>query len=197
MDQGGNQITEMDAEPITRWLIAARDGDNGSLGKLYETIYPVLHRLASNRPGVRYDGTLQPTAVVNELFLKISGGLAYDVKDRQHFFCTCARAMRFIVADAARSSLAAKRGGQAQQCPLVTSYASQPDRAQELLEIDAALADLDQLDPRLRELVELKYYAGLSHAEIGQLHNRSERSIKRDWVRSRAFLVARSAANPV
>jgi RNA polymerase sigma factor (sigma-70 family) len=100
------------------------------------------------------------------------------------------------VTDSARRALAEKRGGDAQQFTLVTALAAQPDRAQELLEINAALDDLDTLDRRLREVVEMKFYGGLTHAEIGELHQRSERTIKRDWVRARAFLVARAAPLP-
>ncbi|WP_191621336.1 ECF-type sigma factor [Marinihelvus fidelis] len=189
-------IAPGETAPITLWLVAARSGDDVSIDHLYEAIYPLLHRMAMARPGVRPDGTLQPTAVVNELFLKLDGSSAFDATDRQHFFATCARAMRFIVADAARRALAEKRGGDVRQLTLVTSLAAAPDRAQELLEIDEALSDLDQLDSRLRELVELKFFGGLTHDEIGALHQRSGRSIKRDWVRARAFLVARSRRFP-
>lgn len=194
MDQGDIDEGHPKFEPITEWLEAARDGDAGSLDRLYQTIYPLLHRMAMGRPGVRRDGTLQPTAVVNELFLKIAGSSAFEAVDRTHFFATCARAMRFIVADAARQALAEKRGGLTPHLTLVTALAAHPDRAQELLDINTALEDLDKLDSRLREVVELKFYGGLSYDEIGQLHQRSERSVKRDWARARAFLVARSAS---
>lgn len=180
-------------EPITQWLGAARKGDKGALDQLYNAVYPVLHRMATGRVGLRPDGTLQATALVNELFLKLTNSSAFDAKDREHFFATCSRAMRFIVADAARRALAEKRGGDQTPCTLVTALAAQPDRAQELLDIDAALDDLGRLDARLRDLVELKFYGGLTHEEIGRMHDRSERSVKRDWVRARTFLVARSA----
>lgn len=196
MSEGDKEEDQATVQPITEWLVSARRGDAGSLDRLYEAIYPVLHRMAMGRPGVRADGTLQPTAMVNELFLRIDGSSAFDAHDREHFFATCARAMRFIIADAARQALAEKRGGKSPHVTLVTALGAQPDRAQELLDIDAALEDLDQLDPQLRELVELKFYGGLSYEEIGQLHKRSERSIKRDWARARAFLVARSAILP-
>jgi len=187
------KVQQGDAEPITQWLEAARRGDAASLDVLYRAIYPTLHQMAMRRLGVRKDGTLQPTALVNELFLKFSGSAAFEAGDRQHFFATCSRAMRFIVTDAARQALAEKRGNQSPQVTLVTALAAQPDRAQELLDINAALSDLEQVDARLRELVELKFYGGLSHDEIAHLHQRSERSVKRDWARARAFLVARSS----
>jgi len=127
------------------------------------------------------------------LFLKIEGSGAFEATDREHFFAICSRAMRFIVTDAARKALAEKRGGLSPHFTLITALSAQPDRAQELLDIDSALEDLESLNPRLRELVEFKFYGGLSYSEIAQLHDRSERSIKRDWAQARAFLVARSA----
>lgn len=191
MDKPRIDQPQPNAEPITEWLEASRNGDPGSLDKLYNAVYPTLHRMAMGRPGVRSDGTLQPTAVVNELFIRISGTSAFNATDREHFFAICSRAMRYIVTDAARQALAQKRGGQAPHVTLVTALASHPDRAQELLDINAALDDLNGLDGRLRELVELKFYGGLSYDEIARIHQRSERSIKRDWTRARAFLVAR------
>ena len=191
---GGIQV---DTEPITQWLHAARDGDEAALNQLYQTVYPVLHRMAAAKPGVQNDATITPTVVINELFLKIADSPVMDSRDRHHFFATCARAMRFIVADFARAALSRKRGGGAEHCEYTSALASQADRARELLEIDKALNELEALDPRLRELVELKFFGGLTYGEIGELHDRSERSIKRDWVRARAFLVARSGARPV
>lgn len=185
-------VEEADTQPITRWLDAAREGDDGALASLFEAVYPVLHRMASAKPGVQHDGALSPTAVVNELYLKIRDSAALDVQDREHFYATCSRAMRFIVADFARAALAQKRGGEVDHCAYTTALAGQPDRAQELLDIHAALDDLDRLDQRLRELVELKFFGGLTYTEIGELQDRSERSIKRDWTRARAFLTARA-----
>jgi len=196
MDEAHHDQFQPKDELITEWLDASRKGEPGSLDKLYDAVYPRLHRMAMGRPGVRPDGTLQPTAVVNELFIRISGGSALNATDREHFFAICSRAMRFIVTDAARQALAEKRGGKSPHVTLITALASHPDRAQELLDIHSALDDLDSLDSRLRELVELKFYGGLSYDEIGRIHQRSERSIKRDWTRARAFLVARGQSAP-
>lgn len=183
---------ESETQPITGWLHAARDGSDEALSELFKVVYPLLHRMASAKPGVRKDGALSPTTVVNELFLKIRDSVALDVEDRHHFYATCSRAMRFIVADFARAAMSLKRGGDYDHCAYTQALAAQPDRSQELLDIHAALDDLDQLDSRLRELVELKFFGGLTYAEIGALHERSERSIKRDWRKARAFLKARA-----
>jgi len=181
-------------QPITRWLVSAREGDEESLNQLYSAVYPILHRMAASKPGVSRNATVTPTVVISELFLKIADSTALDSADRQHFFATCSRAMRFIVTDFARAALSQKRGGEYDHCAYTTALASQPDQAQQLLDIDAALEELEAIDTRLRELVELKFFGGLTHAEIGDLYGRSERSVKRDWVRARAFLVARSGA---
>ncbi|NNE05593.1 MAG: sigma-70 family RNA polymerase sigma factor [Xanthomonadales bacterium] len=184
--------SEIDTQPITNWLQAARHGNDEALGQLFEAVYPLLHRMASAKPGVERQGALTPTTVVNELFLKIRDSAALDVSDRHHFYATCSRAMRFIVADFARAAMSRKRGGDYDHCAYTQALAAQPDRAQELLDIHAALDELNQLDPRLRELVEMKFFGGLTYVEIGKLHDRSERSIKRDWRKARAFLSSRA-----
>jgi len=181
-----------DTQPITHWLLSARRGNAAAVEELFEAVYPVLHRMASAKPGVDHDGILSPTEVVNELFLKIQDGASIDLGDRQHFFATCSRAMRFIVADFARAALSQKRGGEIDHCTFTTALASRPDSAQELLDLHQALDELDRLDGNLRELVEMKFFGGLTYTEIGQIQARSERSIKRDWVKARAFLLARS-----
>ena len=191
MDEGRGEAG-IDLQPITRWLRSAHEGDKASMNRLYEAVFPVLRRMAASRPGVRPDATLSPTVVVNELFLKITDSTAMEANDRHHFFATCARAMRFIVADYAREALSQKRGGEFERTPLTTALAAHPDRAQELLDIHAALDELGEADDRLREVVELKFFGGLTHEEIGDLMGLSERTIKRDWTRARALLVARS-----
>lgn len=181
-----------DIEPVTRWLKSASQGDAAALDQLYRSVYPVLYRMAASRPGVSRNATVTPTVVINELFLKVSDSSVLESVDRKHFFATCSRAMRYIVTDLARAAMAQKRGGDAVKLPLTRALVEQPDKAQELLDIHAALEDLETVDDRLRELVELKFFGGLTYSEIGELQERSERSIKRDWVRARAFLVARS-----
>ncbi len=192
MTQGKKPSQDIDTHPVTGWLHAARDGDDAALEKLFETVYSLLHSMASAKPGVETGGALSATTVVNELYLKLRDSSALDVQDRHHFYATCSRAMRFIVTDFARAAMSQKRGGDFDHCAFTNALASQPDRAQELLDIHSALDELDQLDQNLRELVELKFFGGLTHAEIGTFFSRSERSIKRDWRKARAFLVARS-----
>ena len=127
--QAGKQPGVFDTQPITHWLLAARMGNAAALEELFGAVYPVLHRMASAKPGVNHDGILSPTEVVSELFLKIQDGSNIDIEDRQHFFATCSRAMRFIVADFARAALSQKRGGGIDHCTFTTALASRPDKA--------------------------------------------------------------------
>lgn len=188
----GQSAEATETQPITGWLHAARDGDDVAMSRLYEAVYPVLHRMAAGKAGVSPDHTLTPTAVVNELFLRISDSAVMDSNDRQHFYATCSQAMRYIVMDFARMALSRKRGGEYAHHAFTDALAALPDRSQELLDLNAALDDLGLWDRRLCELVELKFFGGLTHAEIGALQERSERSIKRDWIKARAFLAARA-----
>ena len=167
---------------------ASGAGAAAALNELYNAVYPVLHRMAAAKPGVSKDATVTSTMVISELFLKIADSAVLDSNDRQHFFATCSRAMRFIVTDFARTALSQNCGGDVDHCAYTTALAKQPDRAQQLVDIDAALNDLELLDPRLRELVGLKFFGGLIYSEIGELHDRSKRSVKRDWVKARAGL---------
>lgn len=181
---------------ITRLLRRARDADREALDELYAAVYPALRRMAAHRLGGGQGRTITPTVVVNELYLKLEGSQVFESKDRAHFFATCARAMRYIITDFARASLAKKRGGPLNRQTLTEASISIPDRAAELVDLDSALNDLDVVDSRLRQLVELKFFAGLNYKEISHIHSCSERTIKRDWARARAFLVARAAPSP-
>lgn len=193
MDDEKSGLDAESVEPVTHWLHSASNGDPAALDQLYQAVYPVLYRIASRRPGVQKGATITPTVVINELFLKVMDSSALRSKNRRHFYSTCARAMRFIIVDHARAATAQKRGGDIPDHPLTESLAAVPDRAQELLDIHAALEDLAAVDGRLRELVELKFFGGLTYSEIADLQSCSERTIKRDWVRARAILLARSS----
>lgn len=184
----------LDTAPITQLLQRARQTDGATLDELYEAVYPVLKRMAVRHLGGVSGRTVTPTVVVNELFLKLSGSSAFESRDREHFYAVCSKAMRFIITDFARSSLAKKRGGDYRRQPLTELGLNTPDRAEEIIELDAALDELEVVDSRLRQLVELKFFVGLNYREIGTMQQLSERTVKRDWVRARAFLIARSAA---
>lgn len=174
---------------ITELLIRARDGDRACLDAVFARLYPELKRLAARR-AAGADATLSATALVNEAWLKLTGGDTPQLVDRQHFLACAARAMRLVVVDQARAVHAAKRGGG--QPPIDVDPALLPEDIDpaEMLAIDQALDALDAIDPAQRELVELHWFAGLDFVEIAALRAVNERTVRRAWQRARAFLAA-------
>ncbi len=183
---------------ITELLSAARAGDRAAMDRLFETVYRELKQIARRLLRGRSPGaTLETTALVHEAYFRLARQEAPDLQDRVHFFAVAARAMRQIVIDHARARQAAKRGGG--QVPVdlevaEVSIAARPEA--ELIAIDAALTELEALDARLGRVVELRFYGGLTFEEIGTALGLTDRTIKRDWRKARAFLGARLNAGP-
>lgn len=177
---------------ITRWLDEARGGDRAALDRVLQALYAELHAMAQRQLRQPADDeTLDPTALVHEAYIKLVGQQA-DFAGRAGFFAYAASAMRSVVVDHARSRLALKRGGG----DAVQRVAELPDIAddglrldEDLLSLDAALTQLAALDEHLAQVVELRYFAGLSEPQIAELTNRSERSVRRDWQKARMFLL--------
>ena len=183
-------MNEVGAE-ITEWLSAARDGDRGALDRVLSTLYRELHSMARRQLGNRDDQTLDATALVHEAYLRLVGRSEAAFVDRAHFFAYAASAMRSVVVDYARQRLAIKRGGD------LLRVTDLPDDAggglrldEELLGLHAALTRLASIDEKLVQVVELRYFAGLSESEIAALLNRSERTVRRDWQKARMYLLA-------
>jgi RNA polymerase sigma factor (TIGR02999 family) len=176
---------------VTALLVEARQGEPSKLEAVFAALYPELKRLASWRGAGRpADATLTTTVLVHETFLKLVGSAKLELRDRKHFFACAGRAMRQILIDHARAGSAQKRGGGlgAVELPVeVAGGTPTPD----WLDLDRALDELDQVRPDLRELVELRYFAGLTREETAELLGCSERTVQRDWQRARAFLYAR------
>lgn len=173
---------------ITELLAAARAGSADRLDAVFEALYPELKRLASVRAaGSARTATLTTTALVHETYLKLVGSRYLDIRDRRHFFACAGKAMRHILVDHARAAMADKRGGGIANVELPTELAA-PAGPSDWLDLHRALDELDEVDPELRELVELRYFAGLSREEIAALLACSERTVQRDWQRARAFL---------
>jgi RNA polymerase sigma factor (TIGR02999 family) len=178
---------------ITAWLAQAGDGDAAALDHVFATLYPELRRLAQSR-AASGERTLTPTVLVHEAYLRLLGASELSLNDRQHFFACAARAMRAIVIDHARRRSAAKRGGPGDDLALdQVEFALGADGDEDLIALDAALDALEQMQPRLRQVVELRYFAGLEFEEIARLFDCSLRTAKREWERARAFLHARLA----
>ena len=172
---------------VTRLLAAMRSGDRTAMDRLFPLVYGEVHerahrQLARLKPG----DTLSTTALVHETYLKLAGSWNQSYQDRLHFFAVASRAMRQILVDYARRNTTAKRGGRA--ITLEEESAANPDRAEELLALEEGLERLQQLDPRLVQTVELRFFGGLSVEETADALGISPRTVKRDWQRARAFL---------
>lgn len=175
---------------ITTLLAAVSAGDRTAFDQLLPLVYGELRALARRR-GARVPGAaLDTTEIVHETYLKLSASRSVSCVDRRHFFAVAARAMRQIAVDAARESLAGKRGGAAVHVPIddVAVGSSSPVSAAELLDLDRAIDRLCDVDPRLALLVELRYFAGLSVEEAAEAFDTSTRTIKREWRKARALL---------
>lgn len=179
---------------ITRLLEAVRQGESGALERLTPLVYDELRAVArrqlrSRRPGQ----TLDTTSLVNEAYVKLVEGESSDFRDREHFLSVAGMAMRHILVDAARRRAAGKRGGDEVRVTFEGLQVASPgssgeDRAVEILAIDAALKTLAKLNDRLSRLVELLYFAGLTEEEAARVLGVSDRTVRRDWRKARAFL---------
>lgn len=175
---------------ITELLHAARNGDAPALDQVFAKVYPTLRALAGSR--LREAGgesTLSPTALVHETYLKLIGASQLDLTDRHHFFACAARAMRHILIDHARARVSQRRGGGA-TCVELDSLELATQSEHDLLDVDMALDRLDAIDSRLRELVEMRIFAGMTLEQLAESSDRSLRTVNRDWQRARALLMA-------
>ena len=176
-------------EQITSILVEARDGDAVALNRLLPLVYDELRRIARRQlRSERPDHTLNTTALVHEAYLKLVDQTRAEWRDRAHFFAVAAQAMRRILVDHARKYLAAKRGGHQQRVPLEEAVLTANDRAATLLALDEALTDLARLDERLSRVVECRFFGGLTEEETAEALGVTARTVRRDWVKAKAWL---------
>ncbi len=175
------------AGEVTRLLHAAQGGDQEALDRLVPLIYEDLRRLARRQLDREGGGhTLQTTALIHEAYLKLAGpGGAQAASNRAHFMAIAARAMRQVLVDYARRRKAAKRGGGIIYATLGDAAEPVDASAEELLALSDAL---DQLDPRQRQVIECRFFGGMEEKEIAEALGVSERTVRRDWVKARAWL---------
>src|SRR5690349_19225969 len=167
---------------ITGLLQAWNDGDNQALDRLTHLVYAELYRAARRCLSRRRRGdTLQPTALINELYVKMVDLRRVSWQNRTHFFALCARVMRQILTDAFRSGRYLKRGGGAERVPLDTSALALPEARCDLVAIDEALNRLEALDHRKSQVVELRFFGGLSVKETAAILKVSPDTVMRDW----------------
>lgn len=181
--------SERDAGDVTRLLHQLQSGEPGALDRLYPLVYDELRRvarqaLARERP----DHTLQATELVNEAYFKLLGAAGVAWQDRSHFLAVASRALRQILVDHARRRQAEKRGGGAEVVTLGEADAALSLPDEELLALDEALGRLDAVEPRLRAVIEHRFFAGLTERETAAVLGVTERTVQRDWVKARAWL---------
>jgi RNA polymerase sigma-70 factor (ECF subfamily) len=177
-----------DRSQTTRLLKAVHAGDQAAAERLLPLVYAELHRVANaymrrERP----DHTLQPTALINEAYLRL---IQEDVdwNSREHFIGFAAHVMRRVLVDYARARNADQRGGKRERVELHDQLAISPERLDEVSQIDEALDRLAKISPRQAKVVELRYFGGLSIDQIGATLGIAPRSVKRDWALARIWL---------
>jgi RNA polymerase sigma factor (TIGR02999 family) len=171
---------------VTRLLGAARAGDPEAWDRLISLIYDDLRALAGRHLRREYgERTMHPTSLVHETYLKLGGASARLARNRAHFFAIAARAMRQVLVDDARRRASAKRSAVLTRVILDEYDFAHECDADELLALDDAL---EALEPRQRQVVECRFFAGMDEREIATALGITERTVRRDWVKARAWL---------
>jgi RNA polymerase sigma factor (TIGR02999 family) len=177
------------SDQVTELLGKMRLGDDEAANHLFPLVYNELRRIAANlMKGERTGHTLQPTAVVNEAFVRLMEGAPVTFENRAHFFAIAARTMRRLLVDHARKRVADKRGGAQHQVELEDGIALTLQQSTEVLALNDALESLEQLDPRQSRIVEMHYFAGNTVEEIAFVLDISDRTVKRELQTARLFL---------
>lgn len=175
---------------ITALLVRARDGDRTAFDALFQRLYPELRQLAHARLGGHRRGVMMETTVLlHECYLRFLEGGSLKPADRGHFIAYAAHVMRSIVVDAVRAAERQRRGGGVEHVTLDTAIVdAQVQPSDELLDVDRALDDLARLEPRLAQVVEMRYFAGMKEAQIAEALGVTDRTVRRDWEKARLLL---------
>ena len=175
---------------VTQLLQAWGQGDAAAFEQLVPVVHAELRRIARRQMGHERAGhTLQPTALVNEAYLKLVDIRQIQWQDRAHFFAMSSRLMRRVLVDAARARGYQKRGAGAQQVSLHEEMARTEAQGADVLALDAALEKLTALDQRKSQVVEMRFFGGLSIEETAEALHVSERTVKRDWTMAKLWLL--------
>ena len=179
---------------VTQLLRAWAQGDEEALEQLAPLVENELHDLArkymhKERPG----RSLQTTELVNEVYLRLIDAAQVSWQDRAHFFAVSARMMRRILTDFARSRSYAKRGGRAVRVTWDEALAASPEKDPDLVSLDDALNELSALDPRKAQVVELRFFGGLSVEETAEVLKVSQQTVMRDWKFAKSWLMRRTS----
>jgi RNA polymerase sigma factor (TIGR02999 family) len=182
-------MTEFQGHEITELLQAWRQGDERALEKLTPQVYRELHQAAKRCMERERDGhILQTTALINELYLRLTDLKPIDWQNRAHFFALCARQMRRILTDEARARQSHKRGGGAQLVSLDVDRVGTPEASANLVAVDDALNRLAKVDERKSQVIEMRFFGGLSVDETAEVLRVSPETVMRDWKLAKAWL---------
>jgi RNA polymerase sigma factor (TIGR02999 family) len=177
------------SDDVTAWLVAWGQGDPAADSRLIEAVYTDLRRVARRRlRAERGDHSLTPTALVHEAYLRLVDLRRLRWQNRVQFFAIAARLMRRVLVDHARGHAALKRGGAVWRVSLSDHAAATPAREVDLLDLENALNKLATIDARLADLVVMRFFAGLTIEETANVVESSPATVKRDWIRARAWL---------
>ena len=177
------------AEEVSRVLQAAAKGDRSAVERLLPLVYDELRRLARARfRQIPPNATLQPTALVHEAYLRLIGKRLPEFEGRQHFFAAAARAMRDILVEQARRKAALKRGGNRERVPLEQAEPAFDSVDEDVLAVDEAIKRLEKEDPRKGQIVNLRYFAGLTAEETAHALGVSLGTVEREWRQIRNYL---------
>jgi RNA polymerase sigma factor (TIGR02999 family) len=183
-------MTAPSPQSVTQLLKAWGDGEQQALDRLISLVYAELHRLAHRYMRRERSGhTLQPTALVHEVYERLVDLNNVSWQNRAHFFGVSAHLMRRILVDYARSRRYTKREGQWRQVPLNEAVALFHDRQTDIVALDDALRVLADIDPRKSRVVEMRFFGGLSIKEVAEVLNISEESVQRDWRLAKVWLL--------
>ena len=176
-------------QEVTDLLVRWSNGDEDALAALTPVVYEELLRLAHHHmSGQRSDHTLQTTALVNEVYLRLADQTNPNWQSRAHFFAVAARAMRQILVSYARSQRSQKRGSGALKIELDEAAILSPEQSKEIVELHEALERLAALDSRKAQVVELKYFGGLNYDEMAEVLKISRITVRRDWEFAKVWL---------
>jgi RNA polymerase sigma factor (TIGR02999 family) len=174
---------------VTRLLGELRRGEREAETRLIALVYKPLRQLAMNQMRrERLDSSLQATALVHEVYLRLVKPGTIAVQNRTHFMAVAAKVMRRILVDHARTTRAQKRGGTRRRVDLDESVMIEPGRSEDVLALDECLERLAKLDRRQSEIVQMKFFGGMTEEEIASIFDVSERTIRREWRMARAWL---------
>ncbi len=174
---------------VTQLLLAWSDGDQAALDQLVPLVYDELRRLARRYMARENPGhTLQTTALVNEAYMRLVDWKNVHWQNRAHFFGVSAQLMRRLLVDFARARHQIKRAGEAQRVSFEDALAVSVDRSADIIALDDALKTLATLNPRQAQVVEMRFFGGLSEDEIAEVLKVSTKTVKRDWQMAKAWL---------